>query len=173
MLKGIICLLLLCISACFVCLGTPSQSTQSKTVKDYYLRLPKKYFEANQEQRVNWMLNPKRGAIVDIKNGYLYAAGDGAQTDIYVRLFKRPDGAYLIAVKTHAGDTEALTYMDFYLHKDGQWMDQTKLVLPIKINDEFRYEMPRYGSTIKVTNKRGKRLYDLIWTKGVFELKRN
>ena len=77
-----------------------------------------------------------------------------------------------MGVKTHAGDTDDLTYLDFYLYKEGQWKDVTKHVLPIRINDEFRYEMPRYGTTIKATNRRGKRLYDLIWTNEVFNLKK-
>jgi hypothetical protein len=67
-----------------------AQSSPPKTVLDYYLLLPEKYFEANKEQRVKWMLDLRRGAVVDIMNGYIYAAGDGAQTPIYVCLFKRP-----------------------------------------------------------------------------------
>ncbi len=59
-----------------------------RTVVDYYMLLPDKYFEANRQQRRHWMLDPQRGAIVDVANGYLYAVGDGAQTDIYTRLFK-------------------------------------------------------------------------------------
>ena len=51
-----------------------AQSSQPRTVVDYYMLLPDKYFEANQKQRLHWMLDPKRGAIVDIKNGYLYAS---------------------------------------------------------------------------------------------------
>jgi hypothetical protein len=65
-----------------------------RTVVDYYMLLPDKYFEAEREQRVHWMLDPKRGAIVDIANGYLFAPGDGAQTDIYTCVFKRSNGTH-------------------------------------------------------------------------------
>src|ERR1044072_9886955 len=74
----------------------PAQTAELKevadpqTVVDYYRLLTDKYFEANDEQRVNWMLDKRRGAVVDLEHGYLHALGDGAQTDIYVRLFDRP-----------------------------------------------------------------------------------
>src|SRR3979409_1216359 len=76
----------------------PPRSKTPKTVLDYYALLPDKYFEADLEQRMHWTLEPKRAAIVDIQNGYLYAPGDGAQTHITVCLFKKADGSYLAAV---------------------------------------------------------------------------
>jgi hypothetical protein len=48
------------------------QTPKPNTVLDYYELLPEKYFEANQEQRVKWMLDPRREAIVDVKNGTLW-----------------------------------------------------------------------------------------------------
>src|SRR5919106_1956733 len=96
------------------------QTANPHTVLDYYKLLPEKYFEANEEQRVKWMLDPGRGAIVDVKNGYLYAPGDGAQTDVYVCLFKKSDGSYLITVKSHPADTNEFTRLDFYVLKSGK-----------------------------------------------------
>lgn len=87
MLKRITYLLLLCFAASLA-YSASAQLTQPQTVKDYYLLLPEKYFWANQAERIDWMLDPKRGAVVDTKNGYLYAPGDGAQTDIWVCLSK-------------------------------------------------------------------------------------
>jgi len=140
-----------------------AQSAPPKTVLDYYLLLPEKYFEANKEQRVKWMLDPGNGAVVDIKNGYIYAAGDGAQTPIYVCLFKRPRGLPLMAVKSHEPDTRDYTHLDFYEYKNGALVDVKKGVLPVKINENFKYEMPRYGTTIKVSDQHGKRIYNLNW----------
>ena len=60
-----------------------AQGSDPKTVLDYYLLLPEKYFEANKEQRVKWMLDSNRGAVVDLKNSYIFAPRDGAQTSIY------------------------------------------------------------------------------------------
>ncbi len=147
-----------------------AQSATPRTVLDYYLLLPEKYFEANKEQRVKWMLDPKRGAVVDIKNGYIYAPGDGAQTSIYVCLFKRPQSSPLIAVKSYPSDTDEFTYLNFYEYKDGALVEIKKGVIPVKINEELKYEMPRYGKSIVVTNRRGKRIYSLVWSGRRFAL---
>jgi len=149
------------------------QTPKPHTVLDYYQLLPEKYFEANEEQRVKWMLDPRRGAIVDVKNGYLYAPGDGAQTDVYVCLFKKSDGSYLIAVKTHPPDTNEYTRLDLYVFKRGMLLDVSKTVLPVTVNEELKYELPRYGRTILVKNKKGSRVYDLIWVADRFRLKKS
>jgi len=62
--------------------GHTPESSAPRTVLDYYLLLPEKYFEADKEHRIKWMLDQKWGAIVDVKNGYIYARGDGAQTQV-------------------------------------------------------------------------------------------
>ena len=110
------------------------RSTQPQTVVDYYMLLPDKYFEASREQRLHWMLDPKRGAIVDIKNGYLFAPGDGAQTDIHVCLFKRSDGTYLIAVNYNDRNGVFESFLDFYSYADGSLREITARVLPIPFN---------------------------------------
>lgn len=148
-----------------------AQSSPPKTVLDYYLLLPEKYFEANKEQRVKWMLDSRRGAVVDIKNGYIYAPGDGAQTSLYVCLFKRPHGFPLVAVKSHPSDTDEYTRLNFYEYKHGALAEVNK-VLPVKVNEEFKYTMPRYGKSIEVRNQRGKKIYALIWSGRRFVLKR-
>jgi hypothetical protein len=153
----------------FLC---PAQTSQPKTVLDYYKLLPDKFFEADRTQRINWMLDPKRGAIVDSKNGYLYAPGDGAQTDIYLSLFKKRAGGYLAAVKYYDSDTQDFTHLEFYVYRDGSWTEVTKSVIPVKISDELKYEMPRYGAAIRVKDKRGKRLYDLVWAGEKFRLRK-
>ena len=150
-----------------------AQSSPPKTVLDYYLLLPEKYFEANREQRVKWMLDPGRGAVVDIKNGYIYAAGDGAQTSINVCLFERPHSVPLIAVKSHYSDTQDYTHLDFYEYKNGALVEVKKGVLPVKINENFKYEMQRYGTMIKVRDQHGRKLYSLDWSGRRFVLKRS
>lgn len=90
-----------------------AQTLPPHTVFDYYQLLPDSYFEANKEERVKWMLDPDRGAVIDVKNRYIYAPGDGAQSSIIVRLFKRRDGRYLMAVvDSHHEDIE-YTQIDF------------------------------------------------------------
>ena len=148
------------------------QTSKPRTVLDYYLLLPDKYFEANREQRVKWMLDPKRGAIVDVRNGYIYAPGDGAQMSIHVCLFKKADGSYLIGVKSSYWEDIEYTNIDFYSYKGDRFLEVTNDVLPVAENEELKYEMPRYGTTIKVKNKRGRKIYDLVWVGDRFRLKK-
>ena len=140
-----------------------AQTSQPHTVRDYYLLLPDKYFEADAEQRVKWMLNPKRGAIVDTKNGYLLAPGDGAQMSLVVCLFKNHDGTYTIGVD--ASYSEDLTYsrLNFYHYVNGNFVDVTKSIVPVALPEEHWYEMPRYGTTIRVATQKRRHLYNLVW----------
>ena len=150
-----------------------AQSSTPKTVLDYYQLLPEKYFEADKEKRVKWMLDASRGAVVDIKNGYIYAAGDGAQASLYIRLFKRPKGGTpLVAVKSHEPDTDEYTYIDFYELKNVALVEVKEKVLPVKVNKNLKYKLPRYGKSIDVSNSRGTKLYTLIWSGRRFVLKR-
>jgi hypothetical protein len=152
------------------CRPESSQTSEPHGVVDYYLLLPDQYFEANEEQRVNWMLNGGRGAVVDLDHGYIYAPGDGAQTDIYVRLFERPNQGPLIAVKSYASDSQDFTYLDFFEYKDGGLYPVN--VAPVTVNERFRVELPRVGNTINVSNAQGSPLYDLVWSQTEFKVKR-
>ena len=159
--------------ALFIFYSTCSaQSPTPRTVLDYYLLLPEKYFEANRELRVKWMLDPGRGAVVDITNGYIYAPGDGAQTSLYVCLFQRSRGRAVIGVKSHPSDTHAITFLHFYEYRNGALADVTKTVLPVKINESAIYEMPRYGKSIEVRDARNNTIYSLVWSGRRFVLKR-
>src|SRR5262245_43670359 len=158
-----------------VSFATAAQSPNTnhpRTVVDYYMLLPDKYFEANRDERVHWMLDPKRGAIVDITNGYLYAPGDGAQTDIYTCIFKRSSGGYLVAVGYNDKDGVFETFLDFFVYDQGHMRNVTKTVLPVRFNKGLYYNLPRHGNTIAVTKPSGKKLYDLVWTGHVFRVER-
>ncbi len=149
-----------------------AQTSGPRTVLDYYKILPDKFFEADRKQRLDWMLDPKRGAIVDSKNGYLYAPGDGAQTDIYLSLFKKRSREYVVGVKYYAPDTQDFTYLEFYVYQNGSWTEVTKSVVPVKISDQLKYELPRRGTSVSVKDKRGRQLYYLVWSGEKFRLQR-
>lgn len=149
-----------------------AQTIPSLNVKDYFLALPQKYFENTEKPNHEWMLPPRRGSIIDLKNGYIFAQGDGAQVSIWVSLFKKKNGEHLIALQTTAGDTDVFTYLWFYFYKNGKWIDVTKQYLPIKHNERYVYQLPRAGQTIRVTTPKGKRLYDWEWNKEKFILKK-
>jgi len=151
---------------------TRGQGTKPLTVRDYYLLLPDKYFEAEQEQRVKWMLDPKRGAIVDVKNGYLLAPGDGAQMSIIVCLFKKHDGTYVIGVDAINWEGAYYSRLNFYRYDNGNLIDVTKSVVRVALPEERLYELPRYGRTIQVANQKRRQLYDLVWNGRRFLIKR-
>jgi hypothetical protein len=161
-----------CALALLFALCVSAQTKPLPNVKDYFLALPQKYFENQEQPNHEWMLAAKRGSIVDLKNGYLFAQGDGAQVSIWVCLFKKKDGNHLIAVQTTVGDTDEITYLYFYLYERGKWKDVTKQTLPVKHHNQYRYNLPRDGQTIKVTMPSGKKLYDWEWNKEKFILKK-
>jgi len=151
--------------------GQSQRSNRPRTVVDYYFLLPDKYFEANLDQRFHWMLDASRGAIVDIRNGYLYAPGDGAQTDIYTCIFKRSDGSYLVAVNYNDKNGVFETFLDFFIYQRGQLTNVTQSVLPVPFSKHLFYELPRHGTTIRVTDASGKWLYDLVWNRRTFKVR--
>ena len=148
------------------------QSAKPRTVRDYYLLLPDKYFEATPEQRVKWMLDPKAGAIVDVKNGYLRAIGDGAQMGIVVCLFKNHDGTYIIGVDAVSWEGADYSRLNFYRYDNGNFIDVTKSIVPVGLPQEHWYEMPRYGTTIRVATQKHRHLYDLVWSGRRFMVRR-
>jgi hypothetical protein len=148
------------------------QTAKPRTVRDYYLLLPDKYFEANPEQRINWMLDPKRGAILDVKNGYLLAPGDGAQMSITVCLFKNHDGTYTIGVDATYWEGADYSRLSFYRYVGGNLVDVTKSIVPVALPEEHWYEMPRYGTTIRVATQKRRHLYALVWNRRRFIIKR-
>jgi hypothetical protein len=149
-----------------------AQTSQPLTVLDYYNLLPDKFFEADKTQRINWMLDPKRGAIVDLKNDYIFAPGDGAQSDIYISLLKKRGGGDLVIIKHHAPDSRDITSVEFYTYQNGAWTDVTKSVMPVAINEDYQYHVPRYCMGIQVNDKSGGWLYDLVWTGEKFRLRK-
>jgi hypothetical protein len=148
--------------------GPLSNFAKTYTILDYYKLLPIKYFLDEEETRKNMI---ERGnSIIDIKNGYLFAQCDGGMACITMALFKMPDGRDLIGV--YADGTDIYRgFLDFFFYENRQWNRVTKLVLPVRFNEEYYYELPRQGTTIKVS-KSEKRLYDLIWQDGRFKVKR-
>lgn len=169
----LLCISLFLCSAAFPVPGKArAQSTPDapKNVLEFYKLLPDKYFEVDREQRTTVLLDPKRGSIVDLSNGYLYAQGDGAQGSLWVCVFKRPDRSYLVVVKSHPGDTDALTSLDFFEFRENRLQTvQPKAVLPVAVNSRLTYQMPRQGRTIRVLAPDGTRIYDLTWTGTKFE----
>ena len=83
-------------------------------------------------------------------------------------LFKRPDASYIVGVHTlHEGDE----INHFLEYRDGKWIDISPKVIP-EFSTRNVYELPRYGTTIAVTNSTGVKIYELLWSNGRFVVKR-
>ncbi|MEW6738230.1 MAG: hypothetical protein AB1489_43555 [Acidobacteriota bacterium] len=143
---------------------------EPKNVKDYYLLIPEKFILLSRETREQLLSDP--GMTVDIGNGYLsYNASDNPE-EFELALFKRPDSSYLVAFSipydSDFPDNTSLLY--FLRYEKGSWRDVTKETLPLPFNKRLTYRLPRLGTTIKVINEKGKKVYDLIWSGGKFEI---
>ena len=167
----IVCLLLLACAG--VCAAAPPVTLRPtpKTVADYFLLLPNKYFEwYSLAQRRAWLAD--KSTVLDIKNDYLYAHGDGAQGGLCVVLFRHA-GRVVVAVQSEGYDPPEPT-VDFLRFEHGRWTNVTKQVLDADDAGDFdpclrnTVQLPRHGTTIHVLNSVGVQQYDLLWKNGRF-----
>lgn len=164
------------------------QNSGPKTVRDFFMLLPEKYFvlEGCERKKDKGCKKAKLeylkslAEIEDTANGYLKGGCDGGQSCIEMALFKRPDGTYLIGVATWG----EMLYDHFFLdYKDGVWTDVSSKVMP-EFSKKNIYELPRYGTTVKVfakkiieqgdgweASEKGAKLYDMEWKDGKFTKK--
>ena len=159
-----------------------------KTVRDFFMLLPEKYFTLEGcERETDKGCKKARedylkafGEVVDVQNGYIKGGCDGGQACIDMAIFKRPDGSYLIGVATFA---EMQNDNYFLNYKDSTWTDVSSTVP--EFSKKNMYELPRHGTTVKVfakkivdqgpdfeASEKGAKLYDLEWKDGKFTIKR-
>jgi hypothetical protein len=90
-------------------LGEPKQDEVAvqpdgpKTVRDFFMLLPEKYFtlEGCDREKDKDCKKAREDYLrtfgeVDIPNGYIKGGCDGGQACIEMAIFKRPDGTYLV-----------------------------------------------------------------------------
>ena len=165
--------------ACLVS-HTAAQGKTPKTVRDYFMLLPAKYFSLDCCETAK---NPKAEYlkrylnVEDQANGYLSGHGDAAQEGFAMALFKRPNGSYLIGFYTFGeGGVEDTPWTVFLNYSDGKWTDVSRTAVKGYNKFKFIYELPRTGTIVKVFEKdengqdwyKGKKLYDLRWKNGRF-----
>lgn len=166
-----------------------SQTKQPRTVRDFFMLLPEQYFTLEgcfpdkdkdcRQARLDYLKT--FAEIEDTKNGYLKGGCDGAQACLEMALFKRPDGTYLIGMATFAEMINDFYFLDY---AGGKWTDVSASVVP-EYSKKNYYELPRYGTTVKVFAKKiveqtddyeisekGAKLYDLEWKGGKFTVKK-
>lgn len=171
------------LSILLMCLSTLAYADNKEpSVVDYFQQLPERYFES-PEVRTTWLKH--KSTIVDVPNGYLFLQGDGAQSSLYVCVFKKADQQRIIAVHSESPDDNTL---NFYDYRAGQWQDITAQVLPQSMDEKFltanadgaedtnfahNLKMPRHGTTIVIENTEHKKTHQLLWQKetGTFQLK--
>jgi hypothetical protein len=65
-------------------LGASTAAAEKRlTVVDYYLLLPRDYFEGTPADWLHFLKQPNCG-VVDLANGYMSCIGDGAQPEFEV-----------------------------------------------------------------------------------------
>jgi hypothetical protein len=162
--------------------AVPAQRTNPPaTVRDYFLIVAEKYFSIDccgasvDEYLKNYL------KVEDNANGFMSGGGDAAQEGFELALFKRPDKSYLIAFYTEGeGGLEDTPWCRFLTYRNGRLADVSKAVVPNYSKERYIYKLPRRGTTIEVFAKdengpgfyRGRKLYDLIWQKGKFAVKK-
>lgn len=170
-------------------LGTSigAQVKEPKTVRDFFRLLPQKYFplegcrpERDQncdKARADYIKTFLE--IEDTPNGYWKSGCDGAQTCLEMALFKRPNGSYIVGLRTYAEVTNDSRFLEY---RKGVWFDVSTKIVP-QFSRKKLYELPRHGTTVEVFSKKiiekgkdyevsekGAKLYDMIWSNGKFSI---
>ena len=167
-----------------------AQNPQPKTVRDFFMLLPAKYFEVGccgadgktDLKTAHRLYLDAFLRVEDTANGYLEGGCDGGQSCISMALFKKPDGTYIVGV--HTADT-MYEHNYFLEYRGGRWHDVSAKVVPGFSRDKG-YALPRYGTTVEVLSTRvierisptqvvrepGPKLYDLVWKNGKFTIVR-
>lgn len=165
---------------CLTSLSASAQTKQPKTVRDFFMLLPGKYFALEPPLTKSEYL--KRFTVVeDTANGYFEGSGDGAQGGLIMALFKRPNGSYIVGLNTFFEGGGECYFLEY---KGGKWFNISTSTIP-KFSKKNIYKLPRYGTTIEVFAKKiiekgddfevfeeGEKLYDLQWKDGKFSIKK-
>ena len=162
---------------------------QPKTIREFFMLLPEKYFVLEgcqgdlekdcNKAKIDYLKTFTE--IEDTANGYFKGGCDGAQSCIEMAIFKKPDGTYLAGVSTYAEMANDNYFIDY---DGGKWTDVSASVVP-QFSKKNMYELPRVGTVVKVfakkiiekgddyeASEKGKKLYDLEWNDGKFAVKK-
>lgn len=170
-----------------------AQSSEPKTVTDFFYLLPEKYFAPYHDgEGKKADLKEYRQSIIkieDIKNGYLRLEGlwEGWAE---VVIFKKTNGKYIVGISEVGCGPICGSEETFLAYENSKWSEITAQVLPKisetqlkaaykrhKITEEDEpglvYELPRVGKTIKVRTDGDKNLviFELTWNGAKFILK--
>jgi hypothetical protein len=152
-----------------------AQSSEPKTVGDFFLLVPERYMDGYDRRfREEMLRGEHRGVVVDTRNGYIsYDASDNP-TGFEFAIFRKSKGGYIVAFSDSVSDNFDGDGYTFFLlsYEGGRWRDVTRALLPVAFNKKLAYHLPRLGRSIEVTNDDGSKFYTLKWTGTRFSLKR-
>ena len=149
--------------------GMNAAEVKRRTITDYFLLLPEKYFEAPPAAWLRSMRSPG-GGICDSANGYLKCIGDGGQPNFEAALFHFQDGRPLLAVCSGELEGPDSMFLEFFeLGADGKMKKTARRIFPVSDREDRRFELPRHGRTVSVRDgKTGKVRQQLTWDGGKF-----
>lgn len=146
-------------------------SPELKTVADFFLLVPEKYIGYDLPFRQELLRGERRGAVIDIPNGYIsWNASDNPEEFEFV-IFRKNDGKHIVAFSS-PGDPGLFPSRFFLLSYDrGKWRDVTRALLPVAYDKQFSYKLPRRGRSI-VVSKDWRTRYVLTWANDKFRVNR-
>ncbi|MEP6903715.1 MAG: hypothetical protein ABJA66_18475 [Actinomycetota bacterium] len=177
--------------------STSAQNSPPKTVTDFFLSLPEKYFAPyiNGEGATPNLRDYRKSIIKieDIKNGYLRIEEPTTEGWAEVAIFKKTNGKYIVGISQVGCGPSCSSEETFLSYENGNWQEITAQVLPkiteAQVNAAYKrgkvskenqsgllvYELPRTGTTIKVKTGDDDAaevvLFELNWNGANFVLK--
>ena len=150
-----------------------AQSTEPKTVADFFRIVPERYIGFDRDFREGLLRDERRGAVIDIPNGYISWDASDNPEEFEFAIFKKSNGKYLVAIDVDYDSFFPNTGRLYLLsYERGKWRDVTRTTLPVRHDKRLTYKLPREGRTIEVTNQHGRRVYSLTWANDRFSVKR-
>lgn len=154
-----------------------AQSSAPQTVADFLRLVPARYMEGYDLRfREELLKGERRGAVVDIPNGYISWDASDNPSGFEFAIFRKSNGRYIVAYNGvdddfdwEPADGATLRLLSY---ESGRWHDVTRALLPVALDGRLTYTLPRRGRNIEVTGEGGRKLYTLTWARDRFRIKR-
>jgi hypothetical protein len=171
-------LLILCALAVITAPGlkaSPARSSAPKTVEDYLLLVPERYFPYDLSFRQDLLHGGHRGVVIDVRNGYISWDASDAPDSFEFAIFRKSNGSYVVAYNDTGDDFDQpgeQPELILLSYEGGKWRDVSRALLPVARERKLGYKLPRNGRSIEVTDEQGRKLYSLTWAHDRFGLER-
>ena len=162
------------------------QNSNESDLRRVFKAIPSQYFnihccDGNADEFIR-----KYVTVEDPANGFMKGADteeDPKYGSFEMALFRRPDGSYVVGFHS-----ESLRWSDHYFfeYRNGSLKNVSKTIPQYSLQNV--YELPQKGTTIRVYRKKydhpgeplgvdnsvkkGRKLYDLVWSNGKFVIRK-